>query len=420
MLFAGIFAIRLATGDPDQTLGLTYALPVAMVAISLGRTAGLVAAAVGVSLWVFQHVFLGGDLQVAGLVSRSLAYGLLGGLVGHYVERGERAHRRLEDAEGGYRDLLERVPAIVYTAEYGPSGRWSYVSPKIESILGYSVEEWTTNRDVWFERLHPDDRAQALAAEERSKATGEPLDSEYRMIARDGRTLWFRDQATVVFDQQGRPAMLQGVMLDITSRKRAEDELELRYAVQKKLAEAASLNEGLHGVLKAVAAPFGWKMAGFWTVDEHENTLRLTDIWYAEDIDGRAFETVSRSIRFSRGEGLPGRAWARGEPVWIKDVLTDSNFPRRPAAQVSGLRGGIAYPAIAGGRTQGVLEFFACEPRDPDPEALSHAAVRDRAAGRLRRDAGRDRGTSEDAFRRCSTTLRLWCTRRTRRAATCS
>ena len=91
------------------------------------------------------------------------------------------------------------------------------------------------------------------------------------MIAKDGRTLWFRDQATVVHDEQGRPAMLQGVMLDITSRKRAEDELELRYAVQKRLAEAASLNEGLHGVLRTVAARFGWKVAAFWTVDERED-----------------------------------------------------------------------------------------------------------------------------------------------------
>jgi PAS domain S-box-containing protein len=371
-LFAGIFAIRLATGDPDQTLGLTYALPVAFVAVSLGRTAGLVAAAVGVALWVGQNVFLGGDLEVAGIVSRALAYGLLGGLVGHYVERGERAHRRLEDAEGGYRDLLERVPAIVYTAEYGPTGRWSYVSPKIESILGWSVKDWIANPDAWFERLHPDDRAQALAAEERSKATGEPLDSEYRMIAKDGRTLWFRDQATVVYDQQGRPAMLQGVMLDITSRKRAEDELELRYAVQTKLAEAASLNEGLHGVLKTLAAPFGWKVAAFWTVDEHETELRLTDMWYAEDVDGEAFESASRGLRFSRDEGLPGRAWASGEAVWVRDVLTDANFPRAAAAAACGLRGAIAYPAIAGGRIQGVLEFFACQPHDPDPEVLSH------------------------------------------------
>jgi PAS domain S-box-containing protein len=372
VLFAAIFALRLATGDADQTLGLTYALPVAVAAVFLGRTAGLVAAVVGIGLWTVQRVVLGADIEVGEAVTRGVSMGLLGGLVGHYVERGTRAQRRLQEAEGGYRDLLERVPAIVYTAEYGPGGRWSYVSPRVESILGYSVEEWIANPDAWYSRLHPDDRDQALAAEERSKQTGEPLDSEYRMIGRDGKTLWFRDQATVVYNQDGQPAMLQGVMLDITSRRRAENELELRYAVQKKLAEAASLNEGLHGALKTAAEPFGWKVAAFWTVDEHEDALRLTDMWCADDVDGEAFESASRGIRLSRDDGLPGRAWARGEPVWITDIRTDSNFQRKPAAAACGLRSAIAYPAIGRGQTHGVLEFFASEPREPDPEMLAH------------------------------------------------
>ena len=71
---------------------------------------------------------------------------VLGALLGHYADRRHQAHRTLAQAETGYRALLERVPAIVYTAEYGTEGRWSYVSPKIEPILGYSVEEWLRGR----------------------------------------------------------------------------------------------------------------------------------------------------------------------------------------------------------------------------------------------------------------------------------
>src|SRR4051794_19070321 len=93
----------------------------------------------------------------------------------------DRAWRRAGDryaerAQGGYRELLERVPAIVYTAEYGADGRWTYVSPKIESILGFTVEEWLAEPRSWYEQMHPDDRDQALAAETRSHRTGEALD----------------------------------------------------------------------------------------------------------------------------------------------------------------------------------------------------------------------------------------------------
>jgi PAS domain S-box-containing protein len=371
VLFAAIFVLRLAAGDPNETLGLSYAMPVALAAVLLGRTAGLVAAATALLLWIGQRQLLGADIDVAHVISRAVTFGLLGGLVGHFVERGRLTQRQLHDAEGGYRDLLERVPAIVYTAEYGAAGRWSYVSPKIESILGHSVDEWIANPEAWYSCLHPDDREQALAAEERSKATGEPLDSEYRMIAKDGQVLWFRDQATVVHDDHGRPAMMQGVMLDITSRKRAEDELELRYAVQKGLAEAASLDDGLHRVLRTVAVRFGWKLGAFWVLDEREEQLRLTDFWHADDIAGDPFENASRALRFGRDEGLPGQAWAQGEPIWIEDISTEPQIMRRAAVEAGGLRAAVACPVVGGNRMRGVVEFFADERRGVDHDVIS-------------------------------------------------
>ena len=97
-LFAGIFALRLVVDDPEQTLGLTYALPVAIVAVCLGRTAGLVGRGVGVALWMTQRSIQGADIEVGRVVSRAVTYGLLGGLLGHFVERGRA---RAAPARGG-------------------------------------------------------------------------------------------------------------------------------------------------------------------------------------------------------------------------------------------------------------------------------------------------------------------------------
>jgi PAS domain S-box-containing protein len=159
-------------------------------------------------------------------------------------------------------------------------------------------------------------------------------------------------------------------MLDVTSQRRAQDELELGYVVQKKLAEAASLGEGVHGVLAAVGARFGWEVGAFWAVDSHDGALRLRDMWHVDPAAGTAFEHASREVRFREGEGLPGRAWVTGEPVWIEDLESDGNFPRAEAARESGLRTGIAFPAASGGEVRGVLEFFARELRPSDPEVL--------------------------------------------------
>src|SRR5919201_3720920 len=108
----------------------------------------------------------------------------------------------------GYRALVERIPGIVYAAALGEAGEWLYVSHQVESILGWSVEEWRADALMWYRQLHPDDRARALADEQRARTTGEPLNSEYRMIARDGRVIWFRDRASLVNDDAGNPAFL--------------------------------------------------------------------------------------------------------------------------------------------------------------------------------------------------------------------
>ena len=86
-----------------------------------------------------------------------------------------------------YRRLVERLPAIIYTAELGEHGRWRYVSPQVEEILGYSPEEWIADPELWAKLLHPDDRERALEQETR-KTLGErnPPPVDYRMITRDG------------------------------------------------------------------------------------------------------------------------------------------------------------------------------------------------------------------------------------------
>jgi PAS domain S-box-containing protein len=295
---------------------------------------------------------------------------MLGGALGHYAERRSRFGAELRKAESGYRDLLGRLPAIVYTSEYGADGRWLYVSPGIESTLGYSVDEWMADPGLWFSRMHPEDRDHALASEERSSATGEPLYSEYRLIARDGRVVWFRDEASVIRNDAGSPTLLAGVMLDVTTQRRAQDELELGYVVQKKLAEAASLNEGVHGVLAAVAARFGWDVGEFWTVDRHDGALRLVDMWHADQDAGANFERASRALRLREGEGLPGRVLGTGDVIWVEDVHADPDFQRSEAALQSGLHTAAGFPASAGGEVRGVLMFFSREQRASDPDVL--------------------------------------------------
>ena len=137
----------------------------------------------------------------------------------------KEAEQAVTEAEAKYRALVEQIPAIVYIGEVGEEGDWLYVSPQIERVLGYTVEEWLAHPHPMQSFTHPDDIASARAEEERAYGRGDMSHAEYRMRSKDGRWLWILDEAEPVLDEAGRVLFMQGVMYDITERKHAEEEL---------------------------------------------------------------------------------------------------------------------------------------------------------------------------------------------------
>ena len=139
------------------------------------------------------------------------------------IER-DRDKTELRAAEDRFRTLVERLPAVTYVAELGASGRWHYVSPQIQSILGYSPQEWLSDPMNWINRIYHEDREIAFAAERQFQETRRVFHAEYRMVARDGRLLWFRDEGVMLpGDETG--ILMQGVLYDITDQKRLEEQL---------------------------------------------------------------------------------------------------------------------------------------------------------------------------------------------------
>jgi diguanylate cyclase (GGDEF)-like protein/PAS domain S-box-containing protein len=136
-----------------------------------------------------------------------------------------RTQAELHEAKSKYGALVEQIPAIVYVDVADENMSTTYVSPQIEAILGYDPQEYIEDPQLWENILHPDDREEAKATYLRGRESGGPFVFEYRLLARDGRTVWFRDSAIVLTDAHGQAEYIQGVMLDITDGKLAEERI---------------------------------------------------------------------------------------------------------------------------------------------------------------------------------------------------
>ena len=136
-----------------------------------------------------------------------------------------RTQVELHEAKSKYGALVEQIPAIVYVDVADDNMSTTYVSPQIEAILGYHPQEYIDDPQLWENILHPDDREEAMATYLRGRESGGPFVFEYRLLARNGRTVWFRDSAIVLTDANGQAEYIQGVMLDITDGKLAEERI---------------------------------------------------------------------------------------------------------------------------------------------------------------------------------------------------
>jgi diguanylate cyclase (GGDEF)-like protein/PAS domain S-box-containing protein len=270
-----------------------------------------------------------------------------------------------ELAAGGqdFRRLVERLPVIVYTAELGENGRWRYVSPQVEEILGYRPEEFVRDPGLWARLLHHEDRdgALELETEERlGKRDTRPV--EYRMCRRDGSVVWMHDEAVLEADEEGVPVW-HGVLYDVSERKRAERELQQalsQQAVVARLGERA-LQNGDPEELMAVATELIGKVPGvhsacIWELGRDGRRLNLR-----AGLD-EAVTGAGRRVSAAR-DSHAGAALDSGTHAIVPDWEQEPRHTMPPVLRVFGAASSLAVVIDGKNRPFGVLDVHSVEPR---------------------------------------------------------
>jgi len=144
---------------------------------------------------------------------------------GSPVQKVEGA-QRAEDREEQFRTLAESIPGVATFLDRivdDPGHSIPvYISPQIEQMLGYPLSDWLDESELWLRILHPEDRDRLVAADENARKHKLTLSEEYRLLHRDGRVVWVSERAAVVPDVSTGTLYWQGVMVDITKRRQAE------------------------------------------------------------------------------------------------------------------------------------------------------------------------------------------------------
>ncbi|HZA20150.1 MAG TPA: PAS domain S-box protein [Actinomycetota bacterium] len=254
------------------------------------------------------------------------------------------AEEQLRSTEAKYRSLVEDVPAVMYLAEFGADGRWHYASPYIQTLLGWSPEEWVADPLRWYESLHPTDRDRVVAEDEAALETNDEdfFASEYRMIRRDGKPVWVRDEFRIARDNNGTPMFMRGVIVDISHRKKADAALREKSERIRSIFEHSPLGIGLvdlegrtietNDVLR--------KMLGY-SEDEFAS-ISFTEFTHPDDVDENLelFDEMAAGKRDSFQ--LEKRFLHRqGQTIWANLV-------------VSLIRGEDGQPAYALGMTEDI------------------------------------------------------------------
>ncbi|HET8566130.1 MAG TPA: EAL domain-containing protein [Solirubrobacterales bacterium] len=269
-----------------------------------------------------------------------------------------------ELAAGGqdFRRLVEKLPVIVYSAELGEKGRWHYVSPQVEEILGFRPEEFVSDPGLWVSLLHPDDRDRALEVEtEEHLGKRDIAPNEYRMYRRDGSIVWMHDEAVLEPGEDGVP-IWHGVLYDVSERKDAEEELQRalsQQAVVARLGERA-LQNGDPGELMEVATELVAKVAGvhsacIWELGRDGRRLNLRAGL------GEAVTGAGRRVSASR-DSHAGAALDSGTHAIVPDWEQETRHTMPPVLRVFGAASSLAVVIDGKNRPFGVLDVHATEP----------------------------------------------------------
>jgi len=313
-------------------------------------------------------------------------------------------HTQVQEAEERFRRLAENARDIIYRYRFVPPRGFEYVSPAVTAIIGYTPAEHYADPDLGLKLVHPDDRPLVEAANRGDVSPGTPL--TLRWVRKDGSVVWTEQQNVPIYDEAGRLVALEGIVRDITERKRAELLQNAVYRIAQATDKAVTLEELfhlVHGIISQVMPSRNFYIALY---DAQQDLISFP--YFVDEVNGAPPVPPGKPRR-----GLTEYVLRTGQSL-LCDAALHADLQRRGEADLVGAFSPIwlgvplkigeeaigvmavqhySDPTAYGEREQHILEYVSSQ--------VAKAIQRKRAEEEIRR-----RLAELEAVNRVSTSLR--------------
>jgi len=297
------------------------------------------------------------------------------------ITRRKQAEAQIRESEARFRALTELSSDWYW--EQDADFRFSRLEGRHPQTIDRDLAQRLMGQTRWSGGLECEGgwRAHRAALERR-----EPF---YNVLmwrrGRHGGLRYVRVSGEPVLDADGRFRGYRGVGREVTDEKRAEIMLRLEHEVAHALAACERSEEGIRTVLRAVCEAENLPCGRYFALDDAAQLLRFQQAWHVADPDIERFVEDSRELTYTLGQGFVGATWKNAEALWSTNPQADPRGYPRALGAAAGIESVFAFPALADGRTLGVLVFTGKEPRAPDERLLQSARVIGSQVGRFLR-----------------------------------